>query len=51
MVQRKITVTEARKTLKDNNLTDQEIESLLVKLYNLCERVVDKTIETKYGKS
>jgi hypothetical protein len=51
MVQRKITVTEARKILKNDNLSDQEVESILVKLYSLCERVVDKTIEEKYGKS
>jgi len=50
MVQRKITVSEARNLLKNNNLTDKEVESILTKLYGLCERVVDKTIEEKYGK-
>ena len=34
-----------------DNLSDQEVESVLIKLYSLCERVVDKTIEEKYGKS
>lgn len=51
MVQRKITVAEARKVLKNDNLSDQEVESILIKLYSLCARVVDKTIEEKYGKS
>jgi len=51
MVQRKITVIEARKKLKNNNLNDHEIERILVKLYSLCQRGVDKTLEAKYGKS
>ena len=51
MVQRKITVAEAKKILNNNNLTDQEVESILIKLYGLCERVADKTIDEKYGKS
>ena len=50
MVQRKITVADAKKILKNDNLTDQEVESILIKLYGLCERIVDKTIEEKYGK-
>jgi hypothetical protein len=47
MVQRKITVAEARKIFKNDNLTDQEVESILIKLYGLCERVVDKTMYEK----
>ena len=51
MVQRKITVIEAKEKLKKNDLSDQEIKDILTKLYVLCERVVDKVIEEKYGRS
>jgi len=46
-----MTIEEARKKLNDNNLSDQQIGDILVMLRKLCERVVDKTIKEKYGKS
>ncbi|MDO8341417.1 MAG: hypothetical protein Q7T59_05600 [Candidatus Woesebacteria bacterium] len=46
-----ITTKEARKILNNNDLSDQEVESVLIKLYELCGRVVDKTIIEKHGRS
>lgn len=45
-----ITLAEARKKLNNKDLSDQEVTDILAKLYSLCKRAVDKTIEEKYGK-
>ncbi len=45
-----MTINEARKKLKDDKLSDQQIENILVKLRILCERAIDKTIN-KNGKT
>jgi len=50
MVQKTITITEARKQLGNKNLSNQEIEGILAKLYGLCERVINKTVKERYGK-
>lgn len=46
-----MTINEARKKLKDDHLTDQQIEDILTKLRILCEKAIDKTIKEENGKT
>ncbi|HSX49001.1 MAG TPA: hypothetical protein VLE44_01965 [Candidatus Saccharimonadales bacterium] len=51
MVQRKITIEQARIKLANKDLNDQQIEAILIKLYSLCETAIDKVIGDENGKN